>query len=220
MDKIDKVKYKKVGILILLILIAIFFKLYFDTLFNKKDLTIVLHQYNKFAPLIYITVYSLAPVFFIPPSPFGLIAGVLFGTFWGTLYSLIGTVIGATICFYLAKYFLGGWIKRRVQDSRFENLYKEVKKNGWKIVAITRLIPLFPYNVLNYMFGLTDIKFTHYILASFVFSIPGCLTYVIFGDSIMDIANGKFSFKFFIGILLFILMSISPFIYKKIKEKF
>jgi len=220
MVKIEKVNFKKIGILILLILIALSFKFYFDALFNNKDLTQILHHYKKFAPIIYILVYSLAPVFFIPPSPFGLIAGVLFGSLWGTIYSLIGTVIGATICFYLAKYFFGNWIRNKIYDSRFEKLYHDVKKNGWKIVAITRLIPIFPYNLLNYMFGLTEIKFTHYILASFIFSIPGCATYVIFGDSIIDVINGKFSIKFFIAVVLFIVISISPFMYKKVKEKF
>ena len=219
MVKIGKINFKKLIILICLILIVLIFKNYFEVLFNDKDLSSILHHYKKFAPIIYIAVYSLAPVFFIPPSPFGLIAGVLFGSLWGIIYSLIGTVVGATICFYLAKYFLRDWIKKKIQDSKFENLYNGVKKYGWKIVAITRLIPLFPYNLLNYMFGLTEIKFTHYILASFVFSIPCCATYVIFGDSITDIVNGKFSLKFFIAIFLFLLLSISPLIYKKFKER-
>ncbi len=220
MDKIEKVNFKKIGFLIALIIILIFIKFYFEGLFNNKDLSLTLHHYKNFAPVIYIIVYSLAPVFFIPPSPFGLIAGILFGPIWGTLYSLIGTVIGATICFYLAKYFLGNYIKNKILDSRFEKLYHDVKKNGWKIVAITRLIPLFPYNLLNYMFGLTEIKFSHYIIASFIFSIPSCAVYVIFGNSIIDVMNGRFSLKFFVAVFLFVLMSISPIIYKKIRRKF
>ncbi len=218
MVKID-VNYKKLLLFIILILTLIVLKISFDSYLNNKELSIVLHHYKNYAPIIYIIVYSLAPVFFIPPSPFGLIAGILFGSFWGIVYSLIGTVIGATICFFLAKYFLGNWIKSRILDSRFEHLYHEVKKNGWKIVAITRLIPLFPYNLLNYMFGLTEINFLHYIAASFIFSIPGCATYVVFGDSIIEVMNGKFSLKFFVAVGLFVVLSISPFIYKEIKKK-
>ena len=218
MVEIKKLNYKKISIFIIIVLVVIFFKIYFDSYFTNKNLNEILKNYKNLAPFIYIFAYSIAPVFFIPPSPFGLIAGIFFGSFWGIIYSLIGTVIGATICFYLAKYFLGNWIREKIVDSRFENLFNDVRKNGWKIVAITRLIPLFPYNLLNYVFGLTEIRFSHYIIASFIFSIPSCATYVIFGDSILDVINGKFTLKFYIAILLFITLSISPIIYKITKK--
>ena len=155
--------------------------------------------------------------FFLPGIPFAIIAGAFFGPFWGVIYADVGATIGASLSFLIARYFLKDWVEEKVKSTKFEKLYNDVEKNGWKVVAFTRLIPIFPYNMLNYFFGITKVRFIHYFFATLIFMIPGAVGYVIFGSSIFDLLKGKISGKFIFGILLIILISILPVIYKKMR---
>jgi len=87
------------------------------------------------------------------------------------------------------------------------------------VVLITRLIPLFPFNLLNYAFGLTNIPFTHYALATFWGMLPACVAYIVFSSSLWDLLGGRPSLTFLIGLILIVLISASPLIYRKIKKK-
>jgi uncharacterized membrane protein YdjX (TVP38/TMEM64 family) len=113
------------------------------------------------------------------------------------------------------------WVEgalKGVRGGRLVEIDEEVKKKGWKIVAFTRLIPLFPYNFLNYAFGLTNIKFSHYVLATFVFMFPGIIAYVVFSSSILDLFKGRISKGFVIGLVLIAIVSIIPVLYKRRKK--
>ncbi|HLA48141.1 MAG TPA: VTT domain-containing protein, partial [Nitrospinota bacterium] len=93
-----------------------------------------------------------------------------------------------------------------------------VEKNGWIFVAVTRLIPLFPFNLLNYSFGLTKIKFRDYAIASWIFMLPGTAAYTIFSSSLLDAIHGRVSKELIIGIVLLAFISAVPIIYRaKIK---
>jgi uncharacterized membrane protein YdjX (TVP38/TMEM64 family) len=94
-----------------------------------------------------------------------------------------------------------------------------VAKEGWEIVAFTRLIPIFPFFLLNYAFGLTRIPLTHYVLATFFGMLPVTAAYVYFSANVLDLLQGKFSKELLIGVLLLALVSSIPFIYKKIKAR-
>ncbi len=85
-------------------------------------------------------------------------------------------------------------------------------------MAFARLIPIFPYNFLNYAFGLTGVKFSHYVIATFIFMIPGAVAYVVFSSSILDVFKGRVSKEFLIGVILLIIVSIIPLLYKKFKK--
>lgn len=174
--------------------------------------------YGAWGPVIYILVYCAAPVLMVPGLPITVIGGVLFGPFWGSVYVMTGATVGACVAFLVARYMGREWVAALIKETRMAALDAQVKQHGWKICAVTRLIPLFPFNLLNYAFGLTDIKFSHYAIASFFFMIPGAVAYVVFSSSLFDAINGRLSSRLVIGIILVIIVSLLPLVYKKIKE--
>jgi uncharacterized membrane protein YdjX (TVP38/TMEM64 family)/rhodanese-related sulfurtransferase len=136
------------------------------------------------APLLFVGVYALATVLFLPGSVLTLAGGALFGPVWGTLYNLTGAMLGAVFAFVIARYLASNWVQARVEagaGGRVERLVKGVEAEGWRFVAFTRLVPLFPFNLLNYALGLTRIPLLHYTLASFAFMLPGALAYTYLG---------------------------------------
>jgi uncharacterized membrane protein YdjX (TVP38/TMEM64 family)/rhodanese-related sulfurtransferase len=132
------------------------------------------------APLAYVVLFSLGTVLFVPGAIFGLAGGALFGPFWGTLLNLAGATLGATASFLIARYLAADWVRRRA-GQRLERLITGVEAEGWRFVAFVRLVPLFPFNLLNYALGLTRIPLTHYVLASLVCMAPGTLAYTWLG---------------------------------------
>lgn len=145
------------------------------------------------APLLFIGLYALATVLFLPGSVLTLAGGALFGPVWGTLYNLAGATLGAVLAFVIARYLASNWVQTRVEagaGGRIERLVKGVEAEGWRFVAFTRLVPLFPFNLLNYALGLTRIPLLHYTLASFVFMLPGALAYTYLGFAGREAAAG------------------------------
>ncbi|MBI5238339.1 MAG: TVP38/TMEM64 family protein [Deltaproteobacteria bacterium] len=186
---------------------------------DPEKFTVWISGFGAWGPLVYILIYSSAPVFLLPGEPITMIGGIMFGPFWGVVYAIIGANIGSAAAFLFARRMGRAWVEGFLKAGRLARLDQEVEKQGWKIVAFTRLIPLFPYNLLNYSFGLTKIRFTHYLLATFVFMMPGIIAYVLFSSSILDILRGRITREFTIGVILVALLSLLPFLYKKIREK-
>ncbi|HYN20419.1 MAG TPA: TVP38/TMEM64 family protein [Thermoanaerobaculia bacterium] len=145
-------------------------------------------------PLVFILGYVVATVAFIPGSVLTGAAGYLFGLAWGTLYTMIGATLGASAAFLIARYLARGAIERRIAgDPRFAAIDKAVGREGFKIVALLRLSPVFPFNLLNYALGLTKVRFLHYFAASAAM-LPGTLLYVYYGaaaDSLAAAGSGK-----------------------------
>jgi len=126
------------------------------------------------APLAHVALFALATVLFVPGAIFGVAGGVLFGPWWGTLFNLAGATLGATAAFLLARHLAADWARRKA-GNRLERLIAGVEAEGWRFVAFTRLVPLFPFNLLNYALGLTRISLAHYVLASLICMAPGTL---------------------------------------------
>lgn len=175
--------------------------------------------YGAWGPAIYMLVYCVASVLMVPGLPLTIVGGVFFGPFWGSVYVMIGATVGAGAAFLTARYLGRQWVSTLIKDTRLASLDAEVERHGWKIVAITRLIPLFPFNLLNYAFGLTGIRFIPYIVASFFFMIPGTVAYVVFSNSLFDIAKGRVSARLVAGVCLVVIISLLPFAYKRLKAR-
>jgi uncharacterized membrane protein YdjX (TVP38/TMEM64 family) len=173
--------------------------------------------YGAWGPLIYISIYFVAPAFFLPGLPITVVGGVLFGPFWGVVYTIIGSTGGACIAFLVARYLGREWVGNKIRGTNLGKLDDEVERQGWKIVAFTRLIPLFPFNLLNYAFGLTRIKFLHYAVTSFIGMLPACIAYIVFSSSLLDLLKGKISVQLVVGIILVVIVSAIPIYYKKRK---
>ncbi|MDD2917560.1 VTT domain-containing protein [Rhodoferax sp.] len=141
------------------------------------------------APLVFIALYAAATVLFLPGSVITLAGGVLFGPIWGTLWSLTGATLGAALAFLIARYLGGDWIARRA-GPRLSRLNDGVAAEGWRFIAFVRLVPLFPFNLLNYALGLTRIAFLPYVLASALFMLPGALAFTWLGYAGREALSG------------------------------
>ena len=118
---------------------------------------------GDYAVVLFMSIYSIATVFFLPGSIFTLAGGALFGPLWGTFYSLTAATLGAILSFLAARYIASDWVTKKV-GGRLKQLLDGVEDEGWGFVAFVRLVPLFPFNVLNYALGLTRIKLFDYSL--------------------------------------------------------
>jgi uncharacterized membrane protein YdjX (TVP38/TMEM64 family) len=142
------------------------------------------------APLAFIAIYILACVLFVPGSILTLGGGFLFGVVWGSVYVSIGATAGATCAFLIGRYIARDWIARKiVANARFAAIDAAVGREGWKIVALTRLSPVFPFNLLNYAFGLTRVRLFDYVLASWLAMSPGIVMYNYLGSLAGDLAR-------------------------------
>jgi len=146
--------------------------------------------FGPLGPLVYGLAYVLATVAFVPGSALTIGAGVTFGVVGGTILVSIAATTGAAVCFLLARYLLRSRVERWVAgNEKFTAIDSAVAREGWKIVALTRLSPIFPFNLLNYSYGLTGIGFWPYVLASWVAMIPGSLLYVYIGAAGAQVAE-------------------------------
>ena len=126
------------------------------------------------------SVYAIATVFFMPGSVLTLAGGAIFGPVLGTIYNLTGATLGATLAFVISRYLASDWAQRKA-GGRLKQLKEGVEAEGWRFVAFVRLVPLFPFNLLNYALGLTRIKLSHYLIASYLCMLPGAVAYTYLG---------------------------------------
>lgn len=131
---------------------------------------------------IFIGVYGVASVLFLPGAVFTIAAGLVYGIVGGTAVALAGATLGAGLAFLVARYVARSRIKRFAQQNkRFGAIDQAVGEQGWKIVGLLRLSPLIPFNVSNYFYGLTSISFWPYLLVSCIGMFPGTLLYAYLG---------------------------------------
>ncbi len=134
-------------------------------------------------------VYIVATVFFFPGSVLTLLGGALFGPVLGTFYNLTAATIGSMLSFLVARYLASSWVEKKTAG-KLKQLLNGVDNEGWRFVAFVRLVPLFPFNLLNYGLGLTKIKFSHYSIASYIFMLPGATAYTYLGYIGKEAATG------------------------------
>ncbi len=163
-------------------------------LFNRDQLDISgiqnwIEQSGSAAPLLFMLVYIIATVFFLPGIIITLLGGALFGPVLGAFYNLTAATIGAMLAFIIARYIAADWVEKKT-GGRLKPLMRGVENEGWRFVAFTRLVPLFPFNLLNYGLGLTKIKFSHYVVASYIFMLPGTVAYTYLGYIGKEAATG------------------------------
>ena len=141
------------------------------------------------APLLFMFVYIVGTVFFLPGAVLTLLGGALFGPVLGTFYNLTAATIGAMLSFLVARYLASDWVEKKT-GGKLKQLMNGVESEGWRFVAFTRLVPLFPFNLLNYGLGLTKIKFAHYSMATYIFMLPGAIAYTYLGYIGKEAATG------------------------------
>ena len=187
---------------------------YFRGTFDLHAIYTYVDQFGVWAPVIFISIYILATVFFLPGSVLTLAGGLLFGPILGTLYNLTAAVIGSSLAFLIARYVASDWVAEKAKaGGRLKQLLDGVADSGWKFIAVIRMVPLFPFNLSNYALGLTKISFWQYVIASIVFMLPGTSAYTYLGSLGEAAITGEKSeliTKIVITIGLFVLLALLP----------
>lgn len=153
-----------------------------------RTVLIQIDRLGVWGPVAFIITYNLATVIFIPGSVLTLGGGVIFGLWWGSIYVFVAATLGATFAFLIGRYLLRDRVVKYMESHpKFQALDRAVSQEGLKIVFLTRLCPLFPFNLLNYALGITQVSLKDYVLGSFGM-VPGTILYVYSGSLIGDIA--------------------------------
>jgi uncharacterized membrane protein YdjX (TVP38/TMEM64 family) len=172
-----------------LLAIAIAVSVYYRDRFDAQLLETWLNQAGWWAPVIFILIYVLATALYLPGSILTLAGGALFGPVYGVIYNLTGATIGAALSFMIARYIASDFVTER-SGGRLKQLINGVETEGWRFVAFVRLVPLFPFNLLNYALGLTRIRFIEYLVATAIFMLPGAIAYTYLGYAGREAATG------------------------------
>lgn len=150
--------------------------------FDPAALDAWLSRLNMWAPLVYVALYAIGTVAFLPGSLLTLAGGALFGAVWGVVFNLLGAAIGASVAFLAARYLASDWVAQKAAG-RLKQLIAGVEAEQWRFVAFVRLVPLFPFNLTNYALGLTRIRFRAYLFTSLVCMAPGAIAYTWLGHA-------------------------------------
>jgi uncharacterized membrane protein YdjX (TVP38/TMEM64 family) len=180
-------------------------------------------SFGAWGPLVFILIYIAATVAALPGSALSVVAAALFGSVLGVVLVIIAATIGASLAFLISRYFareaVSHWLS---QNEKFQRLDRLTEEHGAIIVALTRLVPIFPFNLLNYGFGLTRVPFWTYVFWSGLCMLPGTILYVVGADVIISaLAQGKVPWVL-IGALLaaaVVLVVLVRYARKKLKEK-
>ena len=170
------------------------------------------------APVGFVALYGIATVAMVPGSVFDLAGGALFGPYLGILVNLAGGTLGAVLAFFVARYIARDWVEARA-GPRTKGIMQSVDADGWKFVAFVRIVPIFPYNVMNYLLGLTRIPFHQYFLATIVFMSPATVVYTYIGHaSRQAIAGNTDNLRYaLLALGLLAVLLVLPRIYSKIR---
>ena len=135
---------------------------------------------GAWGPLAFMAIYVAATVALLPGTVMTLLGGALFGPLAGTFYNLTAATLGATGAFLISRYLAADWARARL-GARAEQLIRGVEREDWRFVALVRLVPLVPFNLLNYALGLTRVRVSRYMLASYLAMLPGTFAYTYLG---------------------------------------
>jgi uncharacterized membrane protein YdjX (TVP38/TMEM64 family) len=218
-------------IIVVLIIGAVFAIAHFTGLLERLALTpeniVAMEEFfdgfGLLAYLIFIGIYILVAVFMLPAFFFTIIAGLAFGAVAGAATALVGSTLGAAVAFIVARYVARDTIVNRFGKSPlFRKIDDGLKANGVSFLILTRLVPVFPYNVQNYIYGLTPIKLGTFTIVSFITMAPGAIIYAgmagLMRESLM--AGEGFDPMLLVylaaaGVILFLVSLIPKYIAKK-----
>lgn len=152
---------------------------------GAERLRVWIQGFGPLAPAVFVVVYVLAVVAFVPSIPLTLVGGFVFGPVWGTLYVSMAATGGACLAFFLARHVARGAVERWIAGSpRLRRIDAVAARHGARLVAITRLVPIFPFNLQNYAYGLTGVPFGTYAVTSWLAMLPATAAYTFAGGAL------------------------------------
>ena len=181
--------------------------------YGPEDIRDFIQKKGILAPIVYVLLLSLLPLLLFPDSVLVIAGGMLFGLVRGTILTSIGSLIGGVIAFLISRAF-GSKVVKKITKKDLVLFEKYKGYSGFFIILLLRLIPLFPFKVVSYSAGLTDMKLRDFCLATVIGSLPGIIVYTNLGDK----ANDFGSKGFYVSVALVVLLFVVSFVVKKAFE--
>lgn len=213
-------KLKKILVIIGILAFVVITNKYIGNNVDIYTIKEYVKTFGVLAPLIYIMMFSLVPLTFFPDSVLAISAGLIFGFSKGYIYTTIGALIGASIAFFIARY-LGKEIIKIKSSDKLEKIERLIETNGFYIIFLLRLIPLFPFDVISYGAGITNVKYKDFILATLFGTIPGIAVFTNIGATSLNIKSTSFYISIALLVLLFTVSIFlkNKFLKDKLEEK-
>lgn len=173
-------------------------------------------SFGWWGPVVYVILYTIRPLLLFPAIILTLAGGLAFGPWWGTFYVVLGGLLGACLCFLIAR-VLGRekMIKYLGKFSQMQAFDEQAVEHGFRTILIMRVVPIFPYDPVSYLAGLSKIRFRDYAAATAIGMLPGAIAYNVLGYSLTNL----FSPTFFMAIVLVMLVMFTPLLYHFVKHK-
>lgn len=208
----------RIAVLIAFLIVLMIGIYFFDlrSALDERRLRAWIEDFGAAGPLIYILIFAAAAPLFLPGLPITIAGGLAFGPLRGTVYASIGSTLGAGLAFLVARYLAREPVQALLGE-RWKKADEGVTEKGWLYVALTRLIPIFPYTLLNYAFGLTRIRFATYLITSWLFMLPATAAYVIFSASVFDLLKGNAPHAVWVALVLFLALFAVQYFYRRRK---
>ncbi|WBW97368.1 TVP38/TMEM64 family protein [Oceanirhabdus sp. W0125-5] len=210
---VKKLKEKRKEIVLSGILLSIMVILYKFNIFkfsNPEEFKEYIKSFGIWAPLVYIVLFTVVPLTLFPDSILAISGGLAFGIVWGSIYTMIGALMGGTLAFFITR-TIGNSAVNNFMDKKFKGAKKYTDKMGVEVILLLRLIPLFPFDVVSYLAGLSNIDYKKYIVGTLIGTIPGILVFNNIGQQIMNFNSQGL----IVSILLLAALFLVSFIFKK-----
>lgn len=181
------------------------------SLWNRETLVLLLDELGAWGPVLFMGLYAVSMVIGFPTVIFTIAGGAVFGLIWGTLYSVLGASLGAIGAFYLSRYLLRQWVEQRYgHNLALKKFQQGIANRALLFVMAVRFNPVTPFNIENYLFGLTVINWRPYLLGTVVGIIPGTVAYTWVGVTGANALSGKSAVSFVIAVSVLLAISVAP----------
>jgi len=168
------------------------------------------------APLVFVVLWIVAAVFFLPGLAITIVGGLIFGAVWGTVWTTVGANLGAIAAFLIGRYAARDMVEGMVEKNKaLRKIDEGVARQGWRMLLITRLVPIFPFNVQNYVYGLTDIPLRTYVLVTVPCMLPATIAFNFAAGSVRTGDFGKTLWYLGVAAVFFVLLSLIPNVVRK-----
>ncbi|SFS72316.1 TVP38/TMEM64 family protein [Marininema halotolerans] len=182
--------------------------------FNPETIRYVVLSYGVWAPILYLLMHIVRPLFLVPATVLAVASGITFGPWWGTLLDASGSLAGAMVAFSLARWLGKETVSRWL--NQFTHWERWMVDEGFRTIVISRLIPFLPFDAISYGAGFSNIKVNDYFWATVIGILPGAFVFNVLGYSLHDL----FSPLFFASLGAALVLAISPWLFRRLRRNY
>ena len=176
------------------------------------ELRAAIEAYGAWGPVLFVAGYVVGELLFFPGLPLTLLGGLVFGPVWGTVYVWIAAMLSAALAFLVARHLARDTVERWMAHSpRLARIDAAIGRHGWRILMITRLVPLFPFNLQNYAYGLTRIPLWPYLVVTAICILPATIAFTLAAGALSGGGTpGRTVWTLAVSGVLIVILSLTP----------